>query len=235
MVKLEGCDVLEPIQPISKKDQVALVVKEAILAGSIEPGSPIVESKIAQQVGAGIPLVREALIELEHQGFVQRIPYKGTRVTTLEPKDVKCIFQLRVELEALAMCWAKEHITTADMEYLRATIEKMRQAAAALDLGQFYEGDLAFHRRIWMMSGNPYLTDTLERVVVPLFAFFLMKYTLQREAYVESAEVHAKIVEGLPTMSAIELRELMRESVGGWKDDAFKLLFPQDGSDGDKA
>lgn len=219
--------MLELIQPISKRDQVVLAMKEAILSGTILPGSSIVESKIAQQLGAGIPLVREALIELEHQGFVQRIPYKGTTVTKLGPEDVKRIFRLRVELEALAMEWAKENVTGADIEYLREKIEKMERAAKELDLNQFYENDLSFHRKIWAMSDNPYLADALERVVVPLFAFFLMQTTRQRKSYVESAKMHMKIVEALPKMSAADLRELMRGSLASWKDDALKLLFPE--------
>ena len=64
--------------------QVVASFKEAILSGIIQPGEAIVESKIAQQLGAGIPLIREALIELEHQGYVQKVPYKGTTVTKLE-------------------------------------------------------------------------------------------------------------------------------------------------------
>lgn len=219
--------MLELIQPISKRDQVASAMKEAILSGSIEPGAPIVESKIAQQLGAGIPLVREALIELEHQGFVQRIPYKGTTVTKLGLTDVKRIFRLRAELEALAIEWAKEHITDADVKYLQERIEKMERAAKALDLAQFYENDLAFHRKIWALSDNPYLADALERVVVPLFAFFVMKTTRQRESYVESARMHSKIVEALPTMSAAGLRKVMKESLTNWKDDMLKILFPE--------
>ena len=66
--------MLELIQPISKRDQVVKAMKEAILSGTIEPGAAVVESKIAQQLGTGVPLIREALIELEHQGFVQRTP-----------------------------------------------------------------------------------------------------------------------------------------------------------------
>lgn len=220
--------MLELIQPISKRDQVVLAMKEAILSGTIHPGSPIVESKIAQQLGAGIPLVREALIELEHQGFVQRIPYKGTTVTRLGAEDVKRIFRLRVELEALAIEWAKEHVTPADVDYLREKVDGMKRAAKELDLSQFYENDLAFHRKIWSMSDNAYLADALERVVVPLFAFFVMKTTRQRTSYVESALAHAKIVEALPTMSAAKVRELMRESLASWKDDMLKLLFSED-------
>ena len=64
---------LRLIQPVSKRNQVVASFKEAILSGVIQPGDAIVESKIAQQLGAGIPLIREGLIELEHQGYVQKV------------------------------------------------------------------------------------------------------------------------------------------------------------------
>jgi DNA-binding GntR family transcriptional regulator len=220
--------MLELIQPISKRDQVVKAMKDAILSGTIQPGGSIVESKIAQQLGAGVPLVREALIELEHQGFVQRTPYKGTTVTKLGPADIRRIFRLRVELEALAIEWAKEHITEADLAQLRQTIRKMEEGARILDLAQFYENDLAFHRKIWNLSDNPYLADALERVVVPLFAFFLMKTSRRRQSYVESASMHANIVEALPIKSAVELREMVRASLADWKDDMLELLFPEE-------
>ena len=219
--------MLELIQPISKRDQVIRALKEAILSGTIQPGASIVETKVAQQLGAGVPLIREALIELEHQGFVQRTPYKGTTVTKLSPTDIKRIFRLRVELEALAIEWAKENVTEADLESLCQTIRNMEQAAIDLDLTLFYEADLAFHRKIWNLSNNPYLADALERVVVPLFAFFLMKTSRRRNSYVESASMHASIVEALPQKSAAELREMVKQSLAGWKDEMLDLLFSE--------
>jgi len=217
--------MLEVIQPISKRDQVVRAVKEAILTGSIPPGASIVEARIAQQVGAGIPLVREALIQLEHHGFVQRTPYKGTTVTKLEPADIKQIFRLRVELEGLAIEWARENVTAADVEELRGLIKRMKRAAAELDMDQFYEIDLDFHRKIWVMSGNSYLVDALERVTVPLFAFFVMKTRREPESYTESAIMHEKIVDAMSQMQANELSEVMKSSLSGWKDDMLKLLF----------
>jgi DNA-binding GntR family transcriptional regulator len=217
--------MLEVIQPISKRDQVVRAVKEAILSGSIPPGAAIVEARIAQQVGAGIPLVREALIQLEHHGFVQRTPYKGTTVTKLEPADIKQIFRLRVELEGLAIEWARENVTAADIEELRGIIKRMKHAAAELDMDQFYESDLDFHRKIWVMSGNSYLVDALERVTVPLFAFFVMKTRREPESYTESAIMHEKIVDAMSQMQANELSEVMKSSLSGWKDDMLKLLF----------
>jgi DNA-binding GntR family transcriptional regulator len=218
---------LKLIQPISKKDQVVMAIKDAILTGAVQPGESIIESKIAQQLGAGIPLVREALIELEYQGYVQKTPYKGTTVTKLNAEDVRDIFRLRVELEAVAIEWAREKITPADLDEFRGMIERMESAAHEVDLNRFYENDLAFHRKIWALSGNSYLVDALERIVAPLFAFFLMKTLRQRESYIESANAHLRIIDSLSRVDAAGIRELMRESVAGWRDSMLKLLFPE--------
>src|SRR4030095_5908607 len=120
---------LKLIRPVLKRYQIVASFKEAILSGTIQPGESIVESKVAQQLGAGIPLVREALIELEHQGYVQKVPYKGTTVTKLAQRDVKKIFRLRIELESLAIKWAKENVTPEDIEDLRGITVKMEEGA----------------------------------------------------------------------------------------------------------
>jgi DNA-binding GntR family transcriptional regulator len=217
--------MLKLIQPISKKDQVVAAIKEAILSGTVEPGDQIVESRMAHELGSGIPLVREALIALEHQGYVQKTPYKGTTVTKLEPKQIQQIFQLRVELESLAIEWAKQHITPDDIKELRGFIDRMAQAATVVDLDQFYQNDLEWHRKLWALSGNSYLADMLERLIVPLFAFFLMKTTREKQAYIESAASHASIVEALEQKDAIEVHRLMKASLGEWKDEMMILLF----------
>jgi DNA-binding GntR family transcriptional regulator len=220
--------MMKLIEPICKRDQVVSAIKMAILAGEIEPGETIVESKTAQRLGVGIPLVREALIELEHLGFVQRIPYKGTTVTKLKRKDVERVFRLRGELEALAIEWAKENASPANIAELREVIEKMKRAASELNLERFYENDLRFHRKIWEMADNPYLADALERIVAPLFAFFAMKTSRQRESHLEIARAHEKVVEALTQMSVDEMRAVMKQSVSGWRDEMLNRLLPED-------
>jgi DNA-binding GntR family transcriptional regulator len=219
--------VLQHITPISKKDQVIEALKSAILTGKLEPGDPIVENKVAQEMGVGTPLVREALIELEHQGFVQKFPYKGTYVTKLNPGDIEHIFRLRIELESLTIEWAKKNSTPADIEELRRLAQGIRQGAEEMRLDVFYENDLAFHRKLWEMSGNPYLVDTLERLVVPLFAFFLMRNDRDQENYIESANNHMQFVDSISTLEAAELRRMVNESMTRWKAEMLDRLFPE--------
>ncbi len=226
--------VLQHIKPISKKDQVIEALKKAILLGRLASGEPIVENKVAQDLGVGTPLVREALIELEHQGFVQKFPYKGTYVTKLSPDEIEQIFLLRIELESLAIEWAKQHATPADIAELRRLAQEMEQSAEQVRLDRFYENDIAFHRKLWSLSGNLYLVDTLERLVVPLFAFFLMRNDRDQENYVESAADHLQFVDSLASREAAELRQLVKESMTHWKDEMLTRLFPERAEAGDR-
>src|SRR5437868_530637 len=95
--------VFQRVEPVSKKARVVVSLKEAILSGAIQTGEQIVESKIAQQFGVGQGLIREALIQLEHQGFVTRMPSSGIQVPKLGLIDAQQIFDIRIRLEPLAI------------------------------------------------------------------------------------------------------------------------------------
>src|SRR5260370_23699738 len=106
----------------------------------------------------------------------------------------------------------------------------MKAAAGAQDAAKFYENDLALHREIWNLSGNRYLVEALERVVAPLFAFFVMKTTNDQRTFQESAEKHERIVEAFVSSNAGELSTFMEQSLGEWKDDMMISLLPPEDS-----
>src|SRR6266851_378987 len=106
----------QKIEPISKKTRVVALLRDAIISGAIQSGEQIVEGKIALQFGVGQGLIREALIELEHQGFVQRTPFSGTQVPKLSLEDAQQIFDIRTELEPLALSLAGHNATPEQME-----------------------------------------------------------------------------------------------------------------------
>src|SRR5436190_19313083 len=121
--------VFQRVEPVSKKAKVVASLKEAILAGAVQPGESIVEAKIAQQFGVGQGLIREALIELEHHGFVQRTPFSGTQVSKLTLEDAQQIFDLRIELEPLAFFLAGNHATPQQLRELHDLATKSNKAA----------------------------------------------------------------------------------------------------------
>jgi DNA-binding GntR family transcriptional regulator len=178
----------QKLQPVSKKTQVVTTLKDAILSGNLQPGDQIVEGKLAQQLGVGQGLIREALIDLEHQGFVQRSPFSWTQVTTLTNEDAEQIFEIRIKVEPLAFTLAAKKASPAQVAELRDLTAKAREGAASQALAVFFEKHLAYRRRVWDLSGNRFLKETLERLVAPLYALYLMRSNVNREGLFQTIE-----------------------------------------------
>jgi DNA-binding GntR family transcriptional regulator len=178
----------QKLQPVSKKTQVVKTLKDAILSGTLHPGDQIVEGKLAQQLGVGQGLIREALIELEHQGFVQRSPFSWTQVTTFSNEDAEQIFEIRIKVEPLAFALAAKKASPEEVAGLRDLTTKAREGAASRDLPVFFEHHLAYRRRVWDLSGNRFLKETLERLVAPLYALYLMRSIFNREGMLQTIE-----------------------------------------------
>src|SRR5712671_264828 len=119
----------QKVEPISKKTRVVSSLREAIINGSIQSGEQIVEGKIAQQFGVGQGLIREALIELEHKGFVQRTPFSGTQVVQITSDDAQQIFDVRIALEPLAVSLAGRALLSEHIKELETLASEVQRAA----------------------------------------------------------------------------------------------------------
>ena len=194
-------EVTVKVEAVSKKAKVIALLKETILSGLMKPGEPIVESRMAQQFGVGVGLVREALLELEHQGFVQRTPFSSTQVTTFDRKDAQQIFDIRILLEPLACQLAGQNANKDQLSELRDIAARARQGIDNEDLTVFFEHQLAFRQKIWEMSGNEHLHQILERLVIPLYALYLIRESSNRKGLLqvarEGAEHQRKILRNL--------------------------------------
>lgn len=166
------------IRHSSLTEQVARVVKQAILRGELKPGERLVELAIAREHGVGQNAVREALIALAHQGFVKRVANRATYVTQMSLEEAQKLSVVREALESMAVEIASRRFAAGEVDAakLETALEKMRAAAEQLDRVLFYEYDIAFHRELWRLTGNEHLEQALEQVVAPLFAFFIMQY-----------------------------------------------------------
>lgn len=176
----------QKIEPVSKKARVLASLREAIISGAIQGGDQLVEAKIAQEFGVGQGLIREALIELEHQGFVQRTPFSGTQVPKLTLEDAQHIFDIRIELEPLAVFLAGPKLTEKDLSTLQQIAEQSSAAAKLEDLDGFFEQHLNFRKKIWAVSANPYLQQSLERVVIPLYGLYLIRRTRNSDGILQA-------------------------------------------------
>jgi len=220
----------QKVEAISKKDRVVASLREAIISGKVRSGEQIVEGKIAKEFGVGQGLIREALIQLEHQGFVQRTPFSGTQVSKLSLEDAQQIFDIRIALEPLAFSLAGHKATPEQFRELETFGNKARAGANSEDLDAFFDNHLAFRRRVWELSGNQYLLQTLERLVIPLYALYLIRRSYNHDGLMQTVvdciEHQDKIVQAYKTGDAEEAHRVGHDFLVRMKEYLGTRLLP---------
>lgn len=202
------------IEPLSLSDRVINALKDAFFSGQLKPGDAIVERELARQMKVGTPVVREALISLQGQGFVRRITNTGTFVTQFSVDEVRQLYTLRLELEVLAFTWARPRITEADLRELSRLIGIVVQAGESGNRREFLERDYAFHKRCWALSGNTYLADTLDRLMAPLFAFVVLASGAPLTA--SMGREHYELINALQNLQEPEFTSAIRKTLSGF-------------------
>ncbi|MBM3727999.1 MAG: GntR family transcriptional regulator [Acidobacteria bacterium] len=160
----------EEVAAHSLRTQIAGRIRLAILEGSLHEGERIVERKLAGQFNASLTAVREALIELETEGYVTKKPNASTHVKRLTPEDIEEVFDVRGMLEAGAVEQAAIMASPSDIRLMEERFFDLLEAARTADKRVFMRRDFAFHEQIWKSVRNPYLTNALTRLVLPMIA-----------------------------------------------------------------
>src|SRR5579862_6291875 len=204
--------VFKEIEAITLTNRVAAALRDAFFSGKMKPGDPIVERQVAQEMKVGTPVVREALISLQGQGFVRRVTNTGTFVTKFSADEVRQLYTLRIELEALAFEWARPRVSAGNLAELKALVDDLVDAGEAGARREFLERDFIFHKRCWDLSGNVYLADTLERLMAPLFAFVVLASNVPMTGAM--AREHYALVDALGNLQPPEFDKVIRKTLG---------------------
>jgi DNA-binding GntR family transcriptional regulator len=152
------------------KDQVAELLRDNILNGSINQGVKVVERELAELLGVSRVPVRDALMQLETEGLVVS-KSSGRFVLELKERDVRELYEIRVVLEKLAVELAMRAANDAQLAQLTQKLDEMRQAVALKDTRSYVQGDVEIHRLIWALSGNTHLQRIFNSMIGPIFIF----------------------------------------------------------------
>src|SRR3954452_18423078 len=115
-----------PIERRTIAAEAAEILRRRILSGEIRGGQPLRQEQIAQEMGVSRIPLREALKQLEAEGFVTIAPHKGAVVSTLSAEEAEELFALRLQLELWLLREAIPRMREADFAHLDAIIDESR-------------------------------------------------------------------------------------------------------------
>ena len=210
--------VFQPIAPPTLKQKIVADVRAAILCGKLLPRTRIVESKLAKQMNVAQTTVREALRELELQGFLIKYVNRETQVRKFTSVDLEKLFRVRLELEGLAVELAQHNADGKCLQPLYDHVAEMHRAASKGILPQFYELDIEFHQRLWSLARNEFLERAETSLSIGPVAFVLAGIPAPLEGnYVKVAEDHADILDAFAASNPGKVRKVMEEKLRSWQ------------------
>lgn len=206
-------------------EDVASYVRELIISGRAKPGEFIRTEPIAEAVGVSNTPVREGLLLLSGEGFVELVPRRGFVVASFSRRDVRDIFWAQASLAGELASRAARLITPAQLEALEsvsAEHDALRRADGAPDkivaLGH------EFHRMINLAADSRRLALMLRSIVRQLPNRFYNDIEGHGE---DTLDVHPQILEALRKRRSKAAATLMRDHIMSGADELIATLEKQ--------
>jgi DNA-binding GntR family transcriptional regulator len=145
-------------------EQIRIRIEDSISAGRLLPGDPIDESALAAEFEVSRTPVREALLQLQAQGWLSSLPRGGMFVAKMTLQQLLSLWELLAELEGVAARLACDRMTDAQVQALRAQHDASLAIVEAEDLAGWQQANSAFHELIYAGARNPYLRQEVLRI-----------------------------------------------------------------------
>jgi len=134
------------------RKEIFKYLRKKIVSGEILPGTKLIESKLAEEMGTSRTPVREALHNLEMENLIQSIPRVGYVVREISEEEIDEIIEIRIALEILAAKRAASRITLKELSRLAKILQLAGRRIAKDDTRGIVEINTKFHEIICRAS-----------------------------------------------------------------------------------
>ena len=220
--ELDGSDasgdtgpVLPPARPKTVRrsqlsDEVASYVRDLIMAGHLRQGQFVRLEHLAEELKISPTPVREGLLALRGEGFVQLEPRRGFVVCPLSRGDVSDLYLLQGSIAGELAARAASNITAAEVDHLAKLQAQLEATASAGDIDGIEETNHAFHRSINLVAKSPKLALMLSTV----FRYAPRRFYASIDGWQQaSVDDHRSIMKALYHGSPDEARSAMQQHI----------------------
>lgn len=186
---------------------LAATLRDRIISGVLIAGSKIDQQALAEEFSVSRMPVREALRQLDAEGFVTLVPHRGAVVSELSPSQIEEVFEMRSVLEALACGLSVSRLTDADCASLRDILVSLRQTSEVHDWSTL---NAEFHMTLAAACDRPRLLEQialLRRQSQPYVRMYVKH--LQRDAVADRE--HTEILEAATERDVYRTEQLVRQ------------------------
>ncbi len=190
-------------------------LRQKVITLELAPGAALSENELAASLGVSRTPVRESLLLLSEEGFVQVFPQVGSFVSRVDPQRVADAQFVREAVELASLDAVPAELDDDALAALRANLA--RQHDAGIGVEEFFHLDEEFHRGLLALSGHASAWSTVASAKAHLDrARRLGLHQTPPDAFVAQ---HQQILDALTAGDRPTARELLRSHLRAVFDD----------------
>ena len=184
-----------PKSPTSA-ERIRITLAKRILTGILQPGTPLDETQIAEELNVSRTPVREALRQLASSGLVDQRPHRKALVTKPDHEALAGMFEVMSYLEGRCASLSALRMSRDERATLQAFHDSMRQIVHAGAIDDYVIANETFHAMIYEGSHNAYLVEISRSTRQRLQPFRRAQFS-SLGRLTESHAEHSTIVEAI--------------------------------------
>jgi DNA-binding GntR family transcriptional regulator len=201
-----------PLVVDTKAVQIRQRLAKAIIDGELLPGDRLVLDELAREMGVSKIPIREALSSLEGAGLVVTSAHSGPRVAPLPFHEIRGIYQLREQVESLAMRLALDHLDEAVITELRDINGEMRRGLPLSDIVELSDLNAQFHLTIARTSSFDTIVESVADLLTKVRRYRAVMNGIAAN-WPQAVEEHDTIIDALVGTLAGGSPEVAIESI----------------------
>lgn len=191
-------------------DEAAAYVRELVLTGQLKAGEFVRVDRVAEELDMSVTPVREGMLALRGEGFLDLAPRRGFVVAALSEEDVRDLFWVQAQIAGELAARATERLTAEQLKELESLQADLTKALDGGDLDQVERCNHAFHRTLNLAAGASKLTWFLRTATRYVPNRFYHRVGGWPDA---SMHDHAAILDGLRSRDPEAVRAAMEEHI----------------------
>ena len=152
------------MQYTSLKEHVYEYISSKINDGTLSRGDKLSEIQIGEELNMSRTPVREALIQLAADGYIENQPRRGFRVRGIDEKTAIEIYDIIGPLDGRAAYLAASALTEEELSRMEFLVEAMDIAIEKSMFEQYYDMQMDFHDIYMQKCGNEQLLDLIGHI-----------------------------------------------------------------------
>lgn len=191
------------------RTQVYEHLREELKTEKLKSGMFISINKLAEELGITRTPLRDALLQLQAEGFVTFLPQRGIQINKISQQDIEDIYEMLGALDSRALLSVVEKMGTREIETLKKINEEMMRNISDEKFNRYWDLNTEFHNTYLKLSSNKPLLNQVNILRQRMFEFGKKDWSLKMKKF--NYKEHLVMIKLIEEKEAIKAADYMRD------------------------